>query len=93
MAYPVEVTTGDAYANIWGCPNYVKIDVDGIEEKILSGMPKVLNSKSLKSVLVEDNTPSGIIHNIMLGYGFEPWVELERLKLRQQSFNRIYRRK
>ena len=93
MAYPVEVTTGDSYANIWGCPNYVKIDVDGIEEKILAGMPRVLNSKSLKSVLIEDNTPSGIIHNIMLGYGFEPWVELERLKLRHQAFNRVYRRK
>jgi FkbM family methyltransferase len=93
MAYPVEVTTGDAYANIWGCPNYVKIDVDGIEEKILSGMPKVLNSKSLKSVLIEDNTSKPLIKNILEWYGFEPWVELERLKLRQQAFNRIYRRK
>jgi FkbM family methyltransferase len=35
------------------CPNYIKIDVDGIEEKILSGARQVLKSNNLKGILVE----------------------------------------
>lgn len=34
-------------------PNYIKIDVDGIEDKILAGAVKTLNNKYLKSLLVE----------------------------------------
>lgn len=34
-------------------PNYLKIDVDGLESVILSNSKKLLNSKNLKSVLVE----------------------------------------
>ena len=36
-------------------PNYIKIDVDGLETLILRGMEKSLADKSLKSVLVELN--------------------------------------
>ena len=36
-------------------PNYIKIDVDGIEHLILESSTKVLNSKNIKSVLVEVN--------------------------------------
>lgn len=35
------------------CPNYMKIDVDGIEEKIFEGASDVLKSSSLRGVLVE----------------------------------------
>lgn len=36
-------------------PNHLKIDVDGIEEKILVGASKVLESEQVKSVLIEIN--------------------------------------
>lgn len=36
-------------------PNYVKIDVDGIEHLVLSGMKAILASSALKAVLVEIN--------------------------------------
>jgi len=37
------------------CPNYIKLDVDGIEHKILDGAKKTLMNKDLKSILVEVN--------------------------------------
>ena len=36
-------------------PNYIKIDVDGIEHLILSGADKHLNNKKIKSILIELN--------------------------------------
>ncbi len=36
-------------------PNYIKIDVDGIEELILIGAKNVLSDKRIKSVLIEIN--------------------------------------
>ena len=34
-------------------PNYIKIDVDGIENLILLGMGNYLKHKSIKSILIE----------------------------------------
>jgi len=47
--------TIDNYREKYGvdCPNYLKIDVDSIEDKILAGAEKTLKDKELKSVLVE----------------------------------------
>ncbi len=36
-------------------PNYIKIDVDGLEHVILEGAKKVLNNENLKSLLIEIN--------------------------------------
>lgn len=36
-------------------PNYIKIDVDGIEDLILAGAKKVLSSKKVESILIEIN--------------------------------------
>ena len=41
--------------DILSCPNYIKIDVDGIEHLILNGAKNTLSDKRLKSVLVELN--------------------------------------
>ena len=41
--------------DILSCPNYIKIDVDGIEHLILNGAKNTLCDKRLKSVLVELN--------------------------------------
>ncbi len=37
-------------------PNHIKIDVDGIENRIIIGAKNILSDKRLKSVLVELNT-------------------------------------
>ena len=42
-------------AKILKCPNYIKLDVDGIEHKILDGAKKTLMNNDLKSILVEVN--------------------------------------
>ncbi len=38
------------------CPNHLKIDVDGIEERIIDGAVRTLSNPQLKSVLVELDT-------------------------------------
>tara|TARA_B100000315_G_scaffold174893_1_gene163393 strand:+ start:9636 stop:10508 length:873 start_codon:yes stop_codon:yes gene_type:complete len=45
----------DDLCMIWGFPqpNYIKIDVDGIEMKVISGARKVLKNPNTKSVLIE----------------------------------------
>ncbi len=45
----------------WGLdfPNHIKIDVDGLEEKILAGAVQTLEDRRLKSVLVEVSQSKG----------------------------------
>ena len=45
----------------WGLdfPNHVKIDVDGLEEKVIAGAGQTLADKRLKSVLVEISASKG----------------------------------
>ena len=47
--------SADTFMSLYGLeyPDYVKIDVDGIEHLILKGMQEILANKKLKSVLVE----------------------------------------
>jgi len=55
-------------------PNYLKIDVDGIEHKILQGASKLLNSDKVESVLIEINEnyleQFDLVTNIMNKYNF-----------------------
>jgi FkbM family methyltransferase len=54
-------------------PNHLKIDVDGIEKKIVDGATKTLSDKRLKTVLIELNInldECSEIINIMDGHGF-----------------------
>lgn len=46
-------------------PNHIKIDVDGLEERIVRGAMETIRSPNLKSVLVELNTESGKINPIV----------------------------
>ena len=50
-------TSLDDLCDIWGIPepNYIKIDVDGIENKIIKKSKKILKNPSLNSVLIEIN--------------------------------------
>ena len=55
-------------------PNYIKIDVDGIEHKIINGANKTLDNENLKSILIELNTNLSK-HRLVIAelesYGFE----------------------
>lgn len=46
---------------VWGLefPNHIKIDVDGLEEKIINGATKTLEDRRLKSVLIEISEKTG----------------------------------
>jgi FkbM family methyltransferase len=53
-------------------PNYIKIDVDGMEDQIVTGMPRVLGNPALRSVYIEINGESRyqIIKEIFTRNGF-----------------------
>lgn len=66
----------DAFATQFGNPDHVKIDVDGLEHKVVEGMDYLL--KMVKSVLVELNTalPEHLaIYDVMAKYGLHPDTE------------------
>ena len=73
-------------------PNYIKIDVDGIEMKILNGGKNVLQNHSTKSVLIEfqkDNlemVKSGVEYFEKLGF------ELIKHSNRGNDYNYIFNR-
>ena len=52
-------------------PNYIKIDVDGIELNILNGATKILNSKHIKSILIENTDPKSGISNFLEENNFQ----------------------
>jgi FkbM family methyltransferase len=63
-------------------PNHIKIDVDGIEEKILDGMKLILHRPELQSVLVEINWESSnpqFIQAVFRDAGFHDQHELNRI--------------
>ncbi len=79
-------------------PTLLKIDVDGIEERILDGAHTVLKSVQLRSILLEENasedSAGGGIRNHLSGFGYtllkkSAWVsEIGGMK----SQNHIYQR-
>jgi FkbM family methyltransferase len=89
---PVQVTTGDEYLHHDGCPNYVKIDVDGKELQILQGMQQVLENKALRGVLVEQNQDRKAIQEILTRFDFVPDAAINRLKLRKNDYNTVWKR-
>ena len=59
-------------------PNYIKIDVDGLEHKILNGANKFLNNPDLKSLLIELNRDFSeqfdTVQNIMKTNNFKSYL-------------------
>ena len=57
ICYSTYGTSIDSLYNnkILSCPNYIKIDVDGIENLILKGAKGILNNKKLKEISIEIN--------------------------------------
>ena len=52
-------------------PNYIKIDVDGIELSILNGAIKILNSNNIKSILIENTDPKSGISSFLEENNFQ----------------------
>lgn len=68
--------TGDEFSDKYGPPTHIKIDVDGLEHKVLAGMGGTL--PIVRSVLVEVNTalPEHMnIYGLMEDHGLFPDVE------------------
>ena len=63
-------------------PNYIKIDVDGIEHLILEGAKNFLKHKNLREILVEMNPSykyqSKFIENTLIKNGFKKTISTNR---------------
>ena len=69
-------------------PDHIKIDVDGLEHKVLAGGRKVLADRRLKSVLVEINTNLDLHRKIiadMRALGFDYSQEQVARSLRSEG--------
>lgn len=78
--------TMDSFTDEYGFPNHVKIDVDGLEHKVVAGMGATL--AVCDSVLVELNTalPEHMrIYGIMSDYGLEPDVATAEVARRKEG--------
>lgn len=73
-------------------PNYMKVDVDGFEHKIISGGSAVLQDLRLKSVLIEINTALKEHMNIvkiMKSYGFH--VDLDQVNKSKEHISNHFK--
>lgn len=70
-------------------PDYIKIDIDGQELKIVEGMMSTLNSQKLKSVLIEIETDFMDISNIFQENGFTRNNKFNKMK----NHSRVRRQK
>lgn len=63
-------------------PNFLKIDVDGIERDIIEGMKNILQNKALKSILIEINSKEDFvsINEIFSNFGFSPDDNFNKLE-------------
>ena len=77
-------------------PDYIKIDVDGIEHLILEGGDKFLNDKKVKSLSIEINESFkeqyGKVSNLMNKYGFKLLHKKHNDDMfsEQSKFNKIF---
>jgi len=72
-------------------PNHIKIDVDGVEGKVVNGMLNTIQNHSLKSVLIEINhtsTDGDEVKRLFMKQGFTTDNEFNKLKQHSR-----YRRK
>jgi hypothetical protein len=93
-SYEVETYKIDTLAERLGIPNHIKIDVDGIEWRILQGGSATLAHQDVKSVLVEVNRDHSEIEKFMTDRGFTSFnrfngPDLNR-RINQKQYNKIY---
>jgi FkbM family methyltransferase len=78
--------TGNEFCNKFGQPTHIKIDVDGLEHKVLAGMGGVL--PDVRSVLIELNTalPEHLaIYELMADMGLHPDAETADIARRTEG--------
>lgn len=78
--------TGDAFADAYGFPTHIKIDVDGLEHKVIAGMGATLTQ--VKSVLVELNSKlieHSRIYEIMADHDLFPDIETANVARRKEG--------
>ena len=89
-------TSLDSLANqkILDLPNYIKIDVDGIEDLILDGAKNILLNKNLRSILIEINDKfadqKNRILQIMKANNFELMFKKRNENFYKGEFDAIY---
>lgn len=74
-------------------PTHLKIDVDGIEEKVILGARKALLSDQLKSVLIEINENKAVDRsavNMLLEFGFELTGKHQSAEFSKGEFSNTY---
>ena len=75
-------------------PNYIKIDVDGIEDLILDGAKNILLNKNLRSILIEINDKfadqKNRILQIMKANNFELMFKKRNENFYKGEFDAIY---
>ena len=89
----------DNAVDLWGLdqPDYVKVDVDGIEHLVLEGFGEKL--KKVKSLLIEVNKDfkeqAAAIEHLMIKHDFNLLTEhpLTSLNIAGQTFNQIWARR
>jgi len=92
--YPIEMIDGHICYDCSDSPKYIKIDTDGNEYDILSGMSYLLKNKKLKGLLVEVNNHEEQVESMMADAGLVVDDELMALKGRpKHDHNVIYKRK
>ena len=91
--------------NLVEVPNYIKIDVDGIEHLILSGAKNLLKNEQLKEILVElspdFSTQFNLVEKILFENNFEKIISTNKRLLKDPNYklkkgetlNTIYKRK
>lgn len=73
-------------------PNYIKIDVDGNEIKILEGMKDILHIKSLKSILIEVNKNSKNYILINDLFKKNEFIQVDEEKIEEDIYNIIFKK-
>jgi FkbM family methyltransferase len=71
-------------------PDYIKIDVDGFEDRVVKGMYQTLRSPQLKSLLIEVNAIARAA--VLQGLADAGFVESGRVALGAEAENIIFRR-
>jgi FkbM family methyltransferase len=82
------------------CPDYVKIDIDGAEDRVIDGMWGVLTQFPPKSILVEYNTDGGtVVEKYLKRFGYTYIIQHtatskektdKGAKLEETPHNRLY---
>ena len=76
--------------NILDAPDYIKIDVDGIEHLILSGAKNLLKNKKLKEVIIEltpeNDSQYKFVEKILLENNFAKTLSTNKNLLKNQNY-------